>query len=78
MKNVGLYSLVALVLTASVVLVGVSGTAAVAIVAWLRSGSALSGRRFSSTARKGKVKFCKLEQITQIVLSYGTRYVRKV
>jgi len=37
MKNVGLYSLVALVLTASVVLLGVSGTAAVGLVAWLRA-----------------------------------------
>jgi len=37
MKNVGLYSLVALVLTASVVVVGISGTAAVAFVAYLRS-----------------------------------------
>lgn len=37
MKNVGLYSLAAFVLTASVVLVGVSGTAAVALVAWLRA-----------------------------------------
>jgi len=37
MKNVGLYSLVALMLTASVVLLGVSGTAAVALVAWLRA-----------------------------------------
>ena len=37
MKNVGLYSLVVLVLTASVVVVGVSGTVAVALVAWLRS-----------------------------------------
>ena len=37
MKNVGLYSLVALVLTASVVVVGVSGTAALALVAWLRA-----------------------------------------
>jgi hypothetical protein len=37
MKNVGLYSLVALVLTASVVLLGVSGTAAVGLVAYLRS-----------------------------------------
>ena len=37
MKNVGLYSLLALVLTASVVVVGVSGTAAVALVAYLRS-----------------------------------------
>ena len=37
MKNVGLYSLVALVLTASVVVVGVSGTVAVGIIAWLRS-----------------------------------------
>jgi len=37
MKNVGLYSLVAIMLTASVVLLGVSGTAAVGIVAWLRA-----------------------------------------
>jgi len=37
MKNVGLYSLVALMLTASVVLLGFSGTAAVGIVAWLRA-----------------------------------------
>ena len=37
MKNVGLYSLAALVLTASVVVVGVSGTAAVGLVAYLRS-----------------------------------------
>ena len=37
MKNVVLYSLAALVLTASAVVVGVSGTAAVALVAWLRS-----------------------------------------
>lgn len=37
MKNVGLYSLVALVLTASVVLMGVSGTAALALVAYLRA-----------------------------------------
>lgn len=37
MKNVGLYSLVALVLTASVVLLGFSGTAAVGLVAWLRA-----------------------------------------
>jgi len=37
MKNVGLYSLAALVLTASVVVVGVSGTAAVGLVAWLRA-----------------------------------------
>ncbi len=37
MKNVGLYSLAALVLTASVLLLGISGTAAVGIVAWLRS-----------------------------------------
>jgi len=37
MKNVGLYSLVALVLTASVVLLGISGTAAVGLVAWLRA-----------------------------------------
>ena len=37
MKNVGLYSLAALVLTASVVVVGVSGTAAIALVAWLRA-----------------------------------------
>ena len=37
MKNVGLYSLLALVLTASVLLLGVSGTAALAIVAWLRA-----------------------------------------
>jgi hypothetical protein len=37
MKNVGLYSLAALVLTASVVVVGVSGTAAVALVVWLRA-----------------------------------------
>ena len=37
MKNIGLYSLAALVLTASVVVVGISGTAAVGIVAWLRS-----------------------------------------
>lgn len=36
MKNVGLYSLAALVLTASVLLLGISGTAAVGIVAWLR------------------------------------------
>jgi hypothetical protein len=36
MKNVGLYSLAVIVLTASVVLMGVSGTAAVGIVAWLR------------------------------------------
>jgi hypothetical protein len=37
MKNVGLYSLAALVLTASVVLLGISGTAAIALVAYLRS-----------------------------------------
>ena len=37
MKDVGLYSLVALMLMASVVVVGVSGTAALAIVAWLRA-----------------------------------------
>ena len=37
MKNVGLYSLAVLVLTASVVVVGVSGTAAIGIVAYLRS-----------------------------------------
>ena len=37
MKNVGLYSLVALMLTASVLLLGVSGTAAVGLVAWLRA-----------------------------------------
>ena len=37
MKNVGLYSLAALVLTASVVVVGFSGTAALGIVAWLRA-----------------------------------------
>ena len=37
MKNVGLYSLAALVLTASVVLLGVSGTAALGLVAWLRA-----------------------------------------
>lgn len=37
MKNVGLYSLAALVLTASVVVVGVSGTAAIGLVAYLRS-----------------------------------------
>ena len=37
MKNVGLYSLAALVLTASVVVVGVSGTVAVGIIAWLRA-----------------------------------------
>lgn len=37
MKNVGLYSLAALVLTASVLLLGFSGTAAVGIVAWLRA-----------------------------------------
>lgn len=37
MKNVGLYSLAALVLTASVVVVGISGTAAIALVAWLRA-----------------------------------------
>jgi len=37
MKNVGLYSLAVLMLTASVVLVGVSGTAALAFVAYLRS-----------------------------------------
>ena len=37
MKNVGLYSLVALMLTASVVVLGVSGTAAVGLVAWLRA-----------------------------------------
>ena len=37
MKNVGLYSLAALVLTASVLLLGISGTAALAIVAWLRA-----------------------------------------
>ena len=37
MKNVGLYSLAALVLTASVLLLGVSGTAALALVAYLRS-----------------------------------------
>ena len=37
MKSVGLYSLAALVLTASVLLLGVSGTAAVALVAYLRS-----------------------------------------
>jgi hypothetical protein len=37
MKNVGLYSLVALVLMASVVLLGVSGTAALGLVAWLRA-----------------------------------------
>lgn len=37
MKSVGLYSLAALVLTASVVVVGFSGTAAVALVAYLRS-----------------------------------------
>lgn len=48
MKNVGLYSLAALVLTASVVVVGISGTAAVGIVVWLRNGSALSGRNFAN------------------------------
>jgi len=37
MKNVGLYSLVALMLTASVVLMGFSGTAALGLVAWLRA-----------------------------------------
>ena len=37
MKNVGLYSLAAFVLMASVVVVGVSGTVAVGIIAWLRS-----------------------------------------
>ena len=37
MKNVGLYSLVAIMLTASVVLLGISGTAAVGLVAWLRA-----------------------------------------
>ena len=37
MKNVGLYSLAALVLTASVLLLGISGTAALALVAYLRS-----------------------------------------
>lgn len=37
MKNVGLYSLAAFVLMASVVVVGVSGTVAVGIVAWLRA-----------------------------------------
>ena len=37
MKNVGLYSLVAFVLTASVVLMGVSGTAVLGLVAYLRS-----------------------------------------
>ena len=37
MKSVGLYSLVAIMLTASVVLMGISGTAALAIVAWLRA-----------------------------------------
>jgi hypothetical protein len=37
MKSVGLYSLAALVLTASVLLLGISGTAALALVAWLRS-----------------------------------------
>ena len=37
MKNVGLYSLAALVLTASVLLLGISGTAAFVLVAYLRS-----------------------------------------
>lgn len=37
MKNVGLYSLAVLVLTASVLLLGISGTAAVGLVAWLRA-----------------------------------------
>jgi hypothetical protein len=37
MKNVGLYLLAGLVLTASVLLLGISGTAAVGLVAWLRS-----------------------------------------
>ena len=37
MKNVGLYSLAALVLTASVLLIGISGTAALGLVAWLRA-----------------------------------------
>ena len=36
------------VIAASVVLVGVSGTAALALVAWMRSGSALSGRNFAN------------------------------
>ena len=36
MKSVGLYSLVAIMLTASVLLLGFSGTAAVGLVAWLR------------------------------------------
>ena len=48
MKNVGLYSLAALVLAASVVVMGVSGTMAVGMIAWLRNGSALSGRNFTN------------------------------
>ena len=36
------------VIASSVVLMGVSGTAAVGIVAWLRNGSALSGRNFTN------------------------------
>ena len=44
MKNVGLYSLAALVLTASMVVVGVSGTAAVALVAWMRNGGLMVGQ----------------------------------
>ena len=41
MKNVGLYSLAAIMLTASVVLVGVSGTVAVILIAWIRDGCPL-------------------------------------
>lgn len=36
------------VVSASVLLLGVSGTMAVGIVAWLRNGSALSGRNFTN------------------------------
>jgi hypothetical protein len=50
MKNKKLSTAVAcaVCLAASVLLLGVSGTMAVGIVAWLRNGSALSGRNFAN------------------------------
>ena len=38
----------AVCLAASVVLVGASGTMAVGMIAWLRNGSALTGRNFAN------------------------------
>ena len=50
MKNEKLSTAVvcAVCLAVSVLLLGISGTAALALVAWLRNGSALSGRNFAN------------------------------